>query len=229
MISYSQVTRVASCCFVLSLALLLPLSQTFAQVRVIAIADPARFDRLTGAAAIPIPDSQRAFPGTNCGSGDRGPTGSGPTVVIPFGANRVTITGAQGNGLCIFDGGTMILSASGGLDNTQPNFMTANTIVGNGDDDFMFVFDNPVYAVGLTLLTNNIARETITFRGMLGNVIDVINIDRFTPRNDRVFLGFASRVPIKSILLNTADGAIQNEGFQAIKVGETLPGDFDAP
>ena len=229
MISASRVSQVLSCCFVLALTLLLPLSETFAQVRVIAIADPARFDRLTGAAAIPIPDSQRAFPGTNCGSGDRGPTGSGPTVVIPFGVNRLTITGARGNGLCIFDGGTMIFSLSGGLDNTQPNFMTANTIVGNGDDDFLFVFDNPVYAIGLTLLTNNIARETVTFRDLVGNVIDVINIDRLTPRNDRVFVGFASLTPIKSILLDTADGATQNEGVQAIKVGETLPGNFDAP
>jgi hypothetical protein len=229
MISASRASHVVFCCLVLGLTLPLTISEAFAQVRVIAIADPARFDRLTGAAAIPIPDSQRAFPGTNCGSGDRGPTGSGPTVVIPFGANRLTITGASGNGLCIFDGGTMILSVSGGLDNTQPNFMTANTIVGNGDDDFLFTFDYPVYAVGLTLLTNNLARETVTFRGLLGNVIDVINIDRLTPRNDRVFIGFASRVPIKSILLDTADGATQNEGFQSIKVGETLPGDFDAP
>jgi len=228
MIPYSKSSQTACSCIILALALLLPFSETFAEVRVIAIPDPARFDRLTGAAAIPIPDSQRAFPGTSCGSGDRGPTGSGLTVVIPFGLNRVTITGARGNGLCIFDGGTMIFSASGGLDNTQPNFMTANTIVGNGDDDFLFTFDNPVYAVGLTLLTNNIARETITFKDLLGNVIDVINIDRFTPRNDRVFLGFASRTPIKSILLDTADGATQNEGFQAIKVGETLPGDLDA-
>ena len=91
--------------------------------------DPARFDILAKAPAIPIPDSQRAFPGTSCGSGDRGPTGSGPSVQIPFGLNSVTIMGGNGSNLCTFDGGTMIFSANGGLDNTQPNFMTANTIV----------------------------------------------------------------------------------------------------
>lgn len=197
-----------------------------AQVRV--ITDPARFDRVTGAAAIPIPDSQRAFPGTNCGSGDRGPTGSGLSVVIPFGLNRVTITGAQGNGLCIFDGGTMILSVSGGLDNTQPNFMTANTIVGDGEDDFLFTFDNPVFAVSLTLLTNRTAREVVTFKDSLGNTIDVVNIDRFTPRNERIFVGFASRLPIKTMQIDTTDGTVQNEGVQAIKVGETPPGDLDS-
>jgi|GEM_PF-980465 len=91
--------------------------------------DPVRFDILAKAPAIPIPDSQRAFPGTSCGSGDRGPTGSGPSVQIPFGLNSVTITGGNGFNLCIFDGGTMIFSANGGFDNTQPNFMTGNTIV----------------------------------------------------------------------------------------------------
>ena len=91
--------------------------------------DPVRFDILAKAPAIPIPDSQRAFPGTSCGSGDRGPTGSGPSVQIPFGLNSVTIMGGNGSNLCTFDGGTMIFSANGGLDNTQPNFMTANTIV----------------------------------------------------------------------------------------------------
>ena len=123
----------------------------------------------------------------------------------------------------------MILSLSGGLDNIQPNFMTANTIVGDGEDDFLMVFDRPVYAVGLTFLTNKTAREVVTFKDQFGNVIEVINIDRFTPRNERVFVGFASPIPIKSLLLDTADGSIQNEGIQAIKVGETPPGDLDAP
>lgn len=231
MIPCSKALQSVTCCLALGLALLFQVPETFAQVRttVRVTPDPVRFDRVTGAAAIPIPHSQLAFPGTNCGSGDRGPTGSGSTIVIPFGSNRLTITGAQGNGLCIFDGGTMILSLSGGLGNTQPNFMTANTIVGNGEDDFLMVFDTPVYAIGLTLLTNQTAREVVTFKDQLGNIIETINIDRFTPRNERVFLGFASPIPIKSILLDTTDGATQNEGFQAIKVGETPLGDLDVP
>lgn len=231
MISYSRASQAVCCCILLSLSVLFHAPEIFAQVRttVRVTPDPARFDRVTGAAAISIPDSQRAFPGTSCGSGDRGPTGSGSSVVIPFGSNRATITGAQGNGLCIFDGGTMILSLSNGLDNTQPNFMTANTIVGDGEDDFLMVFEKPVYAVGLTLLSNKTAREVVTFKDQLGNVIDVINIDRFTPRNERVFLGFVSPIPIKSLLLDTADGSTQNEGVQAIKIGETPPSDLDAP
>jgi hypothetical protein len=198
-------------------------SPAMGQVQV--VGDPALFDRLAQAPAIPIPDSQRAFPGTNCGPGDRGPTGSGQSVVIPFGTNQLTITAAQGNGLCIFDGGTMILgSFTGSLDNTQPNFMTANTIVGNGQKDLRFVFASPVQAVGFRLLTNNVAQEVATFKDVAGNIIDVVDIDRFTPRNDRVFVGFIARKPIKEVVMVINIGILpagQNEGIDAIKVAET--------
>ncbi len=191
--------------------------------------DPVRFDNLAKAPAIPIPDSQRAFPGTNCGPGDRGPTGSGQSVVIPFGTNHLTITAAQGNGLCIFDGGTMIFgSFTGSLDNIQPNFMTANTIVGNGPKDLQFVFATPVQAVAFRLLTNNVAQEVATFKDAAGNVIDVVDIAPFTPRNDRVFVGFISRRPIKDVVMVINIGILpagQNEGIDAIKVAETVSSD----
>ena len=116
-----------------------------------------------------------------------------------------------------------------GTINTLPNFMIANTIVGNGEDDFLLVFDREVFAVGFTLLTNKAAHEIVTFMGLGGNVIDTINIDRFTPRNDRVFVGFMSRIPIKSILIDTAEGAVPNEGIEAIKIAETMPEDLDSP
>jgi hypothetical protein len=178
---------------------------------------------LAQAPAVPIPDSQRAFPGTNCGSGDRGPTGSGPSVQIPFGTNAVTITGGNGFPLCIFDGGTMIVSASGGLDNTQPNFMTANTIVQDTLKDLRLVFDRPVQAVAFWLLTNNTAQEVATFKDVGGNVIDSLDMDRFTPRNDRAFVGFISRKPFKEIYLAINVGTPgQNEGLQAIKIAETV-------
>lgn len=184
--------------------------------------DPVRFDIQAKAPAIPIPDSQRAFPGTQCGSGDRGSTGSGPSVQIPFGLNSVTITGGNGLNLCIFDGGTMIFSANGGLDNTQPNFMTANTIVQDTLKDLRFVFNQPVQAVAFWLLTNNTAREVATFKDSTGIVFSTVDIDRFTPRNDRVFVGFISKKPFKEVYLAINAGTPpQNEGVQAIKVGET--------
>ena len=183
--------------------------------------NPARFDRLAQAPAVPIPDSQTAFPGTNCGIGDRGPTGAGPSVQIPFGTNNVTITGGNGPNfnLCIFDGGTMIFPST----NTQPNFMTGNTIVEDTLKDLRLVFLNPVQAVAFWFLTNNTAKEVATFRDVGGNVIDVVDIDRFTPRNDRAFVGFISRTPIKEVYLAINVGNPgQNEGIQAIKIAETV-------
>jgi len=228
MIRHSRASRTIATGLVLIVASLFGVVfEATAQVKV--ETDPARFDHKTGAAAIPIPDSQTAFPGTNCGFGDRGPTGVGASVQIPFGTNRVVITNAGGGSsdLCIFDGGTMIFPAT----NILPNFMTANTIVGNaGEDDYLLVFDAPVQAVSLQLLTNRIAREQATFKDASGNVLAVVNIDRFTPRNDRVFIGFISSVPFKSLLLDTEDdaGQPQNEGFDALKVAETLPAGAEA-
>lgn len=192
-----------------------------AMAEVYVFGNPARFDRLAQAPAVPIPDSQTAFPGTNCGVGDRGPTGAGHSVQIPFGTNNVTITGGSGPefNLCIFDGGTMIFPPT----NTQPNFMTANTIVEDTLKDLRLVFDRPVQAVAFWLLTNNAAHEVATFKGVAGNIIDTVDIDRFTPRNDRAFVGFISRTPFKEIFLAINVGNPgQNEGIQAIKIAETV-------
>ena len=209
---------------IMAALLLVSVSPVMAEVYV--FGNPARFDRLAQAPAVPIPDSQTAFPGTNCGSGDRGPTGAGYTVLIPFGTNNsVTITGGSGPEftLCIFDGGTMIFSVSGGLSNTQPNFMTANTIVEDTLKDLRLVFLNPVQAVAFTFLTNNTAKEVATFKDVAGNIIDTVDIDRFTPRNDRAFVGFISRTPIHQIdLAINVGNPGQNEGIQAIKIAETV-------
>jgi hypothetical protein len=144
-------------------------------------------------------------------------------VQIPFGTNSVTITGGNGYPLCIFDGGTMIFSVSGDLTNTQPNFMTGNTIVQDTLKDLRLVFDRPVQAVAFWFLTNNAAHEVATFKDGAGNIIDTVNVDRFTPRNDRVFVGFISRTPIKEIYLAIDVGTPgQNEGIQAIKIAEQV-------
>lgn len=198
---------------------------SLAQVRV--VTDSVLFDRDTGAAAILIPASHLAFPAVPCGFGDRGATGKGPSVPIPFGTNRVVISQAVtgSSSLCIFDGGTLILSA---VNNTLPSFMTANTIVGNREDDFLLVFDSPVKAVSLQLLTNRFAKERVTFKDQADAIIGVVDIDHLTPRNERVFVGFISKTPFKSMLIDTEGGAVQNEGFDALKVAETLAAKTEA-
>jgi len=185
--------------------------------------DPVRFDILAKAPAVPIPDSQQVFPGTSCGAQPPvGKIGSGAQVVLQFGSNRVTITSPSGQVLCIFDGGSLISNPYG---NTEPSFMTANTIVADTQKDLRFVFDHPVQAVAFRLLTNNVAHEVVNFKDIGGGIFSTINIDRFTPRNDRAFIGFISKRPIKEIVMVINRGiepAGQNEGIDAIKVGETL-------
>lgn len=185
--------------------------------------DPARFDLLAKAAAIPIPDSQRVFPGTSCGAQPPvGRIGSGAQIVLSFGSNSVTITNALGDVLCLFDAGSLISNPYG---NTEPSFMTANTIVANGKEVIRFVFSQPVQAVAFRLLTNNDAQEVVTFTDASGAVFATVNIDRYTPRNERVFIGFISRRSIKEILFDASIGFPppgQNEGIEAIKVAQTL-------
>jgi hypothetical protein len=145
-------------------------------------------------------------------------------AVLTFGSsNSVTITSAQAFPLCIFDAGTLINNPYG---NTEPSFMIANTIVSDTQKDLRFVFALPVRAVAFRLLTNNVAREVVNFIDTGGSTFSSVNIDRFTPRNDRAFVGFISKKPIKEIVMVINRGiepAGQNEGIDAIKVAETLP------
>ena len=184
--------------------------------------DPVKFDIQAKAPAIPIPDSQRVFPGTSCGAQPPvGKIGSGQQVVLSFGSNSVTITSAQGFPLCIFDAGSLISNPYG---NIEPSFMIANTIVSDTQKDLRFVFDHPVQAVAFRLLTNNVAREVANFKDAAGGTFSSVDIDRFTARNDRAFVGFISKKPIKEIVLVINRGiepAGQNEGIDAIKVAET--------
>jgi len=184
--------------------------------------DPVQFDLATGAMVVPIPDSQTAFPGTVCGVGDIGPTGIGAQVEILFDANTVTITNPITGSLCIFDNGTIIQPPT----NTNPNVMIANTIVGNGEDDFLLEFDVPVLAVGFRFLTNFLAEEVVTLKDSSGGVISVEDVSALTPPNTRQFVGFQSTIPIQSVLIDTEDGNTQNEGIDAIKVQGQSSGDL---
>ena len=107
--------------------------------------------------------------------------------------------------------------------NTNPNVMIANTIVGNGEDDFLLVFQTAVSAVGFRFLTNFLADEEVTLKDEAGATISIVDIDPLTPTNTRQFVGFQSVTPIKSVVIDTDDGNAQNEGFDALKVAETFP------
>lgn len=166
----------------------------------------------TGAMTVAIPDSATAFPGTDCGEPD---TGAGLNLTMAFGTNSVTV----GSGLCTFDAGNTIVPYG----NTIPDLMIANTIVINGEDDYVLGFLSPVHGVGFRFLTNNRADELLTFYDQFGGLISTVDIDALTPTNTRVFVGFSSTVPIGSMTIDTVNGAVQNEGFDQLYVATGPP------
>ena len=166
--------------------------------------DANSFLASTGAVAVSIPGSGLPAPSILCP----------PAIPLAFDSNQVTVTGVLGNSLCIFDAG-LVVTPTG---NTIPDTMTANTIVGNGEDDYLLTFNSPVQAVGFRFLTNNAANELLTFRDEVGVAIQTVDIDNYTPTNVRVFVGFDSAVPIGSVVIDTVNGAVQNEGFDQLYV-----------
>jgi len=173
------------------------------------------FENSTKAINVPIPDGATAFPGGGTCAEPVGVAGSGSAFTIGFASNSVTISAS--GGVCIFNKGAVINPI-----NTNPNVMIANTVVGDGEDDLSLKFDKPVTSIGLRLLTNDLAHEQVTFFGAGGNVIDVQNIDGLTQPNTRQFVAFRSTVPFQSILIDTAGGAVQNEGFDVLEVGTKI-------
>ena len=175
----------------------------------------AQFEAATGTVLVPFP-----APGASADCGAPSTT-LALSYSVPFGVvvpNSLTVTGTNGNFLCMFDQFTTGIFP--GNTNPQP---VRPTVVGNGEDDYTVEFDVAVNAVGIELLTNFSAIETITLKDGLGNVIGVPFVFSPgsvppTPVNTFVFLGFKSVTPIKSVLIDTTNGASQNEGISALKL-----------
>jgi MYXO-CTERM domain-containing protein len=175
--------------------------------------DQKQFIHATKAGNVLIPSAEKAFPGSTCGFPL---TGRGADVGISFDSNALTVTQVgtvSANGLCIYDKG---FSGDG---STIPSLMIANTILGDGVDNYLMTFAKPVDAVGLRLLTNFSAKEQVTLLDEVGHIISTENIDGLTEPNTRQFVGFQTKkTDIKSLLLETSAGQIQNEGIDALWV-----------
>lgn len=183
----------------------------------------ARFDLFAQAPAIPILHPGIAFPGTTCGTGDRGSRGSWSSVIVPFGTNSVTITGGKGSPLCLFGGSTGIIQSKDDQANIQPTVLPASTMEQDTVKDLQFLFHHPVQAVAFWLLTGHAAREVAIFTDAAGNRIDQADIHRFTLRNDPAVVGFVSRTPFTKIELAIDVGQPgPNEGIQAMRIAETV-------
>lgn len=105
-------------------------------------------------------------------------TGCGISVTIPFaGNNSVNISDPATGAMAIFGPGAPVP-----LTNTNPN-PVANTLIGDGEDDYLLVFQVPVRAVGLRLLTNSCAQETVVLRDVNDNILYNASIDAQTSTN----------------------------------------------
>ncbi|MEN8040990.1 MAG: hypothetical protein ABFR95_05750 [Actinomycetota bacterium] len=170
----------------------------------------AEFVAVTGATAIPwVADADTALPSKPFGalldySCDK------PSITTPGG--HVTVTNPSGNWICYIgpDWGAS-------LANTNPKPVVP-TIVNNGEDDYEVVFTlaNPAHAVGLDLLTNDKASETLTLTFSDGDEYIILDGDLGTDPNTHDFVGFRSLKPIVSVTLDTTDGWRQNEGIAGI-------------
>lgn len=92
----------------------------------------------------------------------------------------------------------------------------SGVIAANGEDDYLLTFDQPVYAVGITLLTNWISNDNVTLKDDAGNVLWAGSLANLSPSEAAFFFGFISDVPIKSMFVDTEGGGIWNTGISEI-------------
>ena len=182
------------------------LSQVFTQ--------QADFTAATGATLVPFPQSAYdAYPDH--------PTGdysscvhSPPGVDLPWGTSAPTINvlapraKPTSNWLCFVGPGWVRTS-------TNP-LPVKSTLTVVGEDDFEIAFLRPVSAVGLELLTNSYAVHTLTltFTDATQEVIGDALLD--TGPNAFEFVGIQASKPIRSIFVDTREGAAVTEGIAGI-------------
>ncbi|MFC2153174.1 hypothetical protein ACFLQ7_00885 [Actinomycetota bacterium] len=173
--------------------------------------DQTLFAADTSATAISFPgDADGALPSTPFPVNLTGYSCDKPSISLAGG--DVTITNPSSNWICYIDE-----DWNAGLANTNPT-PTAPTIVNNGEDDFTlaFSFTTPVHAVGIGLLTNVTATETVTLQYLGGTTEVVGDAVLGTASNSFEFIGFRSNKPIVGLVLDTTGGAVQNEGITGL-------------
>jgi len=180
--------------------------------QVVLFTDPYAFTASTGAVPLDFPaDASLAFPDQPLGPGlvDYSCTGGLAGVDLPFGAPFPTanLSAPESAWLCVlgpfWNGGPAIIDP-------QP---LSPTFVADGDDDFELLFDPPVYAVGVRLLTNFAADEIVTVELEDGSLVTFEDPVLDTASNEFAFVGFKSRRAIVAVSIDTEAGDVQNEGI----------------
>ena len=180
---------------------------------------PARFKVKTGATRLAFPlDAATALPdlpfdpslvGYSC-------TAAVPGIDLPFASLDPTanVAAPAAPYLCFLGP-----DWNAGLSNIDPTPETP-TIVADGEDDFELSFDPPVYAVGLSLLTNADADEALTVHYEDGSSETFDDDALGTDPNDNEFVGVKSIDPIVGVSLDTTGGAVQNEGIGGVRTAD---------
>jgi len=176
------------------------------------------FESATGATSLAIPEPAslplQPFVFLDHGCIDNN-TGIGvPAPAVPDGTEEVLVTAPNALGwICIVGA-----AWNAGPTNINPQ-PVGPTIGGHGQDDYLLVFNPPVYAVGLELITNFSAVETVTVTYTdLSTDVFVDSLLQTEP-NMFEFVGFAASASkkVQSIFVDSTNGHTQNEGIAAIK------------
>jgi hypothetical protein len=180
------------------------------------VQDPGQFTATTGAVAVPFPvDADTALPSRPF-AGLVGHSCTGAATGIDLG--EVTIAApAAGKWICYVDA-----DWNAPVGNIAPR-PTSPTIIADGEDDFVLTFESPVNALGLGLLTNNLAQERITVTADDGSTTVFEDAALGTAPNSFEFVGFTSPEGIRAVKIDTAGGRFQNTGITSIAIGHTPP------
>jgi hypothetical protein len=183
--------------------------------RVVPFTDEASFLAATSAEPLGFPpDASTAFPDQPLGPFvDYSCTDALAGVDLPFGAIVPTanLSAPGAFWLCVLGP-----FWNGGPANIDPQPVSPTFVV-DGDDDFELVFDPPVYAVGLRLLTNFAADEIVTLTLEDGTTKTFEDDELDTDPNDFEFVGFKSLRGIVAVSLDSDGGDVQNEGIDGVE------------
>lgn len=96
----------------------------------------------------------------------------------------------------------------------SPQWLTAN-----GDEDIDITPDSPVTAIAFDATSNQFGQATVTVYDLGGTQIGVLEIPVETVR----FVGITAGVPISRINFRSTLGAIQNTGFDNVRIASFVP------
>lgn len=171
--------------------------------------DSAAFEAATGAQPADwVTDAATALPDTPFG--DNLVDYSCTTDPVSTPGADATLANADGDVVCYL--GSEWAAGASNVDPTPER----PTLVKSGEDDFRIDLTVPAHAVGVRLLTNGAANETVTLTFADDTTAVFADTALDTDPNGFHFVGFVSDRPVVSISIDTEAFGDQNEGIDGI-------------